>query len=57
MRSDAQQQGAPGANGGAAAKALAQADAGWLADLITRQEPLGQWEAAYTRKPMTSKPS
>ena len=26
-----------------AAKALAQADPGWLADLITRQVPLDQW--------------
>ena len=34
-----------------AAKALAQADPGWLADLITRQVPLGQWDDAYTRKP------
>jgi hypothetical protein len=28
---------------GLAAEALAQADPGWLADLITRQVPLGQW--------------
>ena len=34
-----------------AAEALAQADPGWLADLITRQVPLGQWADAYTRKP------
>ena len=34
-----------------AAKALAEADPGWLADLITRQVPLGQWADAYTRKP------
>ena len=34
-----------------AAQALAQADPGWLADLITRQEPLGQWAEAYTRQP------
>ena len=34
-----------------AAEALAQADPGWLADLITRQEPLGQWADAYTRRP------
>ena len=34
-----------------AAKALAEADPGWLADLITRQVPLGQWDDAYTRKP------
>jgi glucose 1-dehydrogenase len=34
-----------------AAQALAQADPGWLADLITRQEPLGRWAGAYARKP------
>ena len=34
-----------------AAKALAQADPGWLADLITRQVPLDQWADAYTRRP------
>jgi glucose 1-dehydrogenase len=34
-----------------AAKALAQADPGWLAGLITRQVPLDRWEDAYTRKP------
>ena len=34
-----------------AAEALAQADPGWLADLITRQVPLGQWVDAYTRRP------
>jgi len=34
-----------------AAGALAQADPGWLAGLITRQVPLGQWADAYTRKP------
>ena len=34
-----------------AAQALAQADPGWLADLITRREPLGQWAAAYARQP------
>ena len=34
-----------------AAQALAQADRGWLADLITRETPLDQWEDAYTRKP------
>ena len=41
-----------------AAEALAHADPrrggggrGWLADLITRQEPLGQWADAYTRRP------
>jgi glucose 1-dehydrogenase len=32
-----------------AAEALAQADRGWLADLITRQVPLGQWADAYNR--------
>jgi len=34
-----------------AAKALAQADPGWLAGLITRQVPIGQWADAYTRRP------
>ena len=34
-----------------AGKALAQADPGWLADLITRQVPLDQWSDAYTRRP------
>ena len=34
-----------------AAKALAQADPRWLADLITRQVPIGQWADAYTRRP------
>jgi threonine dehydrogenase-like Zn-dependent dehydrogenase len=34
-----------------AAKALAQADPRWLADLITRQVPIGQWADAYARKP------
>jgi glucose 1-dehydrogenase len=34
-----------------AATALAQADPGWLADVITRQVPLGQWADAYARKP------
>jgi threonine dehydrogenase-like Zn-dependent dehydrogenase len=34
-----------------AAGALAQADPAWLAGLITRQVPLGQWADAYTRKP------
>jgi len=33
------------------AKALAQADPRWLADLLTRQVPIGQWTDAYTRKP------
>jgi threonine dehydrogenase-like Zn-dependent dehydrogenase len=34
-----------------AAAALAHADPGWLADLITRQVPLSQWDEAYTRRP------
>src|SRR5580698_7459172 len=34
-----------------AAKALAQADSGWLGDLITRQEPLRRWASAYARQP------
>ena len=34
-----------------AAKALAQADPGWLADLITREVPLEEWQDAYIRKP------
>ncbi len=34
-----------------AAQALAQADRGWLADLITRQEPLTRWADAYARQP------
>ncbi len=34
-----------------AAKALAQADPGWLADLITRRVPLEEWADAYTRRP------
>ena len=34
-----------------AAKALSQADPGWLADLITRQVPLEEWADAYTRRP------
>jgi glucose 1-dehydrogenase len=34
-----------------AAKALAQADPGWLADLITRRVPLAEWRDAYARKP------
>ena len=34
-----------------AAQALAQADPGWLADLITREVPLDRWEDAYTRRP------
>jgi glucose 1-dehydrogenase len=34
-----------------AAKALSQADPRWLADLITRQVPIGQWADAYARRP------
>jgi glucose 1-dehydrogenase len=34
-----------------AARALARADPGWLADLITRQEPLRRWASAYARQP------
>jgi hypothetical protein len=34
-----------------AAAALAQADPGWLADLITRRVPLAAWEDAYRRSP------
>jgi threonine dehydrogenase-like Zn-dependent dehydrogenase len=34
-----------------AAGALAQADPRWLAGLITRQVPIGQWADAYTRGP------
>jgi threonine dehydrogenase-like Zn-dependent dehydrogenase len=34
-----------------AAQALAQADPDWLAGLITRQVPIGQWADAYTRQP------
>jgi glucose 1-dehydrogenase len=34
-----------------AAEALARADPGWLADLITRQVPLSRWADAYTRGP------
>lgn len=33
------------------AEALAQADQGWLTDLITRQVSLDRWEDAYTRGP------
>ena len=33
-----------------AGRALAEADPGWLADLITRQVPLDQWADAYARK-------
>jgi glucose 1-dehydrogenase len=34
-----------------AAQALAQADPGWLAGLITRRVPLEKWKDAYARKP------
>ncbi len=34
-----------------AASALAMADPDWLAGLITRRVPLGQWADAYTRDP------
>jgi len=34
-----------------AAQALARADPGWLAGLITRQVTLDRWEEAYTRRP------
>jgi threonine dehydrogenase-like Zn-dependent dehydrogenase len=34
-----------------AASALAKADPGWLADLVTRRVPLGQWADAYSRRP------
>ena len=34
-----------------AAQALAQADPGWLAGVITREVPLGRWEDAYARRP------
>ena len=34
-----------------AAKALTQADPGWLADLITRRVPLQDWADAYAREP------
>ena len=34
-----------------AAEALAQADPGWLADLITRQVPAARWADAYARRP------
>jgi glucose 1-dehydrogenase len=36
---------------GMGASALAQADPGWLADLITRRVPLRQWADAYARQP------
>jgi glucose 1-dehydrogenase len=34
-----------------AARALAEADPRWLAGLITRQVPIGEWADAYTRRP------
>lgn len=34
-----------------AARALAEADRGWLADLITREVPLPDWARAYVREP------
>ncbi len=34
-----------------AAQALARADPGWLADLITREIPIDRWDDAYIRKP------
>jgi glucose 1-dehydrogenase len=34
-----------------AGRALAEADPGWLAGLITRQVPLDQWADAYAREP------
>jgi hypothetical protein len=34
-----------------AAEALAKADPGWLAGLVTRQVPLDQWTDAYARRP------
>jgi len=34
-----------------AGQALARADPGWLADLITRREPLARWADAYARQP------
>jgi threonine dehydrogenase-like Zn-dependent dehydrogenase len=33
------------------ADALAKADRGWLARLVTRRVPLGQWQDAYVRQP------
>lgn len=35
----------------AAAEALARADKGWLAGLISRREPLDNWRAALVRRP------
>ena len=34
-----------------AARALARADPGWRADLITRQVPIDRWADAYSRRP------
>lgn len=34
-----------------AAKALAQADPGWLSGLLTRRVPLSEWADAYNRQP------
>jgi len=34
-----------------AAEALAKADHGWLASLITRQVPMQAWTEALTKKP------
>ena len=34
-----------------AATAVAQAEPDWLADLITRQVPIGRWADAYARQP------
>ena len=34
-----------------AAEALARADPGWLAGLITRRVPVDHWSEAYTRHP------
>jgi hypothetical protein len=34
-----------------AAEALAKADPNWLAGLVTRQVPIGNWADAYTRQP------
>ncbi|MBV9661484.1 MAG: hypothetical protein JO337_10030, partial [Acidimicrobiales bacterium] len=35
----------------AGAKALAEADKDWLAQLITRKVPLSEWQDAYKRQP------
>jgi len=34
-----------------AARSLAQADPGWLGDLITREVPIARWADAYARQP------